>query len=132
MGVGVNSGLRHAPDWTPHRRKVAAADAAFPTATLLKTHGMAAEPYEDVFADVQILTPGGTTSIDIELLIWSELSQRFLPFSTPVKVSALALSKMIKFNVGGARFLLHVSGTFDTATVNISCSGLNPVQVQSA
>jgi hypothetical protein len=132
MSVGVNSGLQHAPLWTPHRIKVTAADAAPPSATIKKAHGMVAAPYEDIFADVSIDTPG-TCSIDVELLIWSDRQQRFLPFSTPVKFTALAGSKMLKFNVGGARFFLHVSGTFDTTTkVYINCAGLNPVQVESA
>lgn len=131
MGVGVNSGLRHAPDWTPHRLRVQANDPAVPSAAIVKAHGMAAEPYEDVFADVKI-TGGAVPSVDIELLIWSEQSQRFLPFSTAVKVTALLSSKIIKFNTGGARFFLHVSGTLDGAQVDIHCAGLNPVQLQSA
>lgn len=131
MGVGVNSGLRHAPDWTQHRLAVAAADTAFPTSTIKKAHGMAADPFEDIIADVKIT--GGSPSIDVELLIWSELSQQFLPFSTAVKVTGLAASKMIKFNVGGARFFLHVTGTFTGGViVDINCAGMNPVMVQSA
>lgn len=131
MGVGVNSGLRHAPDWTPHRVRVTANDPAIPSANIKKAHGMAAEPYEDIIADVKI-DGGAAPSVDIELLIWSEQSQLFLPFSTAVKVTALASSKMIKFNVGGARFFLHVSGSLNGATVDIQCSGTNPVMVQSA
>ena len=132
MGVGVNSGLQHAPDWTPHRLAVKAADPALPGAAgILKSHGMASEPYEDILADVKLT--GGSPSIDIELLLWSELSQKFVPFSTAVKVTALTDSKMIKFNVGGARFYLHVSGTFTGGVqVDINCAGINPVMVQSA
>lgn len=128
MGVGFNSGLCHAPDFTPHRRKVTAADAAAPTN---KTAGCDSTPYEDVFADVKIAN--GSPSIDIEVLLWSELSQAFVAQSPAVQFTAMTASKMVKFNTGGNRFYLMVTGTFTGGVrVDINCAGANPVMVQSA
>lgn len=130
MGGGVNSGLAHAPDWTQHRIAVAVADGASPLA-VPATMGMAAAPFEDVWADVQ-LVGGAAISLTIEVLIWSPLSQAFMSQSTPVTFTAVAASKMIKFNAGGQRFLLAISGTFGGTSVNINCAGSNPVIVESA
>src|SRR5438105_2674798 len=101
MGVGVNSGLCHAPDWTPHRINVTAADAV-PTNKKL---GMVSVPYEDVFADVKIA--GGSPNINIEVLLWSDLSQAFLSQQPAVTFTGLTASKMLKFNAGGNRFFLQ-------------------------
>lgn len=127
MGIGVNSGLCHAPDWTPHRINVTAADSV-PTN---KTAGMASDPYEDVFAAVKIAN--GSPSINIDVLLWSDLTQSFLAQQPAVTFSALTASKMLKFNTGGNRFFLQVTGTFTGGVrVDISCAGANPVAVQSA
>jgi len=112
--------------------QVSADDPTPPSANIKQAHGMVAEPYEDIFADLKVSGQGGTFSVDVELLIWSDQSQRFLPFSTAVKFTAITGPKMMKFNVGGARFFLRLSGTWDSGKVDIQCSGINPVLVQSA
>lgn len=130
MGACVNSGLAHAPDWTPHRIKVVAADGA-PGTLSTKASGMVSEPFEDVFADVNI--QNGSPSITVEVLFWSELSQRFQSQSPVVQFTALTGPKMLKFNAGGNRFMLNVTGTFTGGVqVDISCAGANPVQSQTA
>jgi len=127
----INSGLGHAPDFTPHRYKVVAADAAFPNSTVLKAHGMASDPYEDVFAQVQILG-GSAVSVNVDILLWSDLDQQFLPQMPAVTFTAIAASKVLKFNTGGQRFFMNLSGTFGGCTVNASCAGANPVLGQNA
>lgn len=123
MGACVNSGLAHAPDWTPHRVAVKAIDGAGGPAT--KTSGMASDPFEDVFADVKLVG----TNVTVECMLWSELSGAFVSMSTPLTVT-LTTSGMVKFNVGGNRFFLKCTGTF--TQVDINCAGANPVAVQSA
>ncbi len=127
MGVCVNSGLGHAPDFTPHRVNVKAVDAAAPA---VLSAGMVSAPFEDVWAQVSI---GGTTSgLTVEVLYWSDLENKFLQQSTP-QTFALTNSRMIKFSPGGQRFFLMITGSFTGVTaVNISCAGANPVIVESA
>jgi hypothetical protein len=92
---------------------------------------MVSEPFEDVFADVNI--QNGSPSISIEVLLWSELSQRFQSQSPVVQFTALTGPKVLKFNAGGNRFFLNVTGTFTGGVqVDISCAGANPVQSQTA
>jgi len=126
MALCVNSGLAHAPDYTPHRVRVLVADAAAPT---VKTAGMSSDPYEDVYADVKIAN--GSPSIDIAVLLWSEQSQAFLAQQPAVAFTALTASKILKFATGGNRFFLMVTGTFTGGVrVDINCAGTNPVLVQ--
>lgn len=127
MGVCVNSGLGHAPDFTPHRVNVAAADGAAPTN---QAAGMVSAPFEDVWGAVNI--NGTTSGVTIEVLYWSVRDGKFLQQSTP-QTFALTASKMIKFSPGGQRFFLMITGSFTGVTgINIDCAGANPVIVESA
>lgn len=128
MGVCVNSGLGHAPDFTPHRVNVKVVDAAPPT---VAAQGMVSAPFEDVWAQVSI--NGTTTGITIEVLYWSDLDAKFLSQSPQQQFTNLTSSKMIKFSPGGQRFFLMITGSFTGVTsINISCAGANPVIVESA
>lgn len=131
MAMGQNGGLPFAPDFNTHRLNVTVADAAPPSAAVLKPQGMSSQPFEDVYAQVQIVGGAGV-SITLEVLFWSDLDQRFISQSPQIQFTAIAASRQIKFNTGGQRFFLNLTGTFGGCTVNINCAGCNPVQVQQA
>jgi hypothetical protein len=129
VGTCVNSGLAYAPDWTPHRINVTAADGATDTDESM-ADGMVSQPFEDAYADVYV-EGGSGVSLTVEVMFWSELAGAFVSQNPVVNFTGISGSEMLSFHTGCNRFKLNVTGTFGGATVSISCAGHNPVGLQS-
>ena len=63
-----------APRWTPHRLDISAADGAV---TTKKADGVNAEGFSNVSVDVSKIS-GTITDLDVEVLFWSEISEKFV------------------------------------------------------
>lgn len=126
-----NEGLAPAPDFTPHRVNVVAADAVAPFTGILKTHGMVSEGCESVAAQATIT--GATTSVTLEILLWSDRDGKFVHQEPAQTFGALTASRVVKFTPGGQRFFIHISGTIDAAgRVDVACAALAPPTFQQA
>lgn len=123
------SSIPLAPDFTIYRSSIVGADNL---ALVKLPQGMTSTPWEDIWANIQVVG-GSAVSLNIECVMWSELDQLFVSVApTPMKLTTIAASCLAKFNVGGQRVFLGVSGTFGGATVNIALAGASPVQQQNA
>ncbi len=111
MARSLNEGLSGSA-FTPHRTDVVADDPAVGDAALVSGLGMASSDYDSIVASVVLSED--TTDANIELLLWSDLAGQFLRVGETPEVVALDSSRVLRFQVHGGRFLLHVSGLAGT------------------
>ncbi len=109
----INEGIQPTPEFTPHRRKVTAADSG----SGYNFHsGMDAREYINVAANIKLQ---GTGPIIVEAKYWSDLVGDFISASPQQKITTSA-SVAAAFNTGGRRFFLEVTGTFTQVDIDVA------------
>ena len=134
-----NEGLAVAPTFTPHRARllangtldgVTANDPAIGDVSLVKSKGLDTTGFQEVVAAV--VFAGTTTSVTIEVLIWSDKANAFIKQVTPV-VFTLTATGAIRFRTDGRRFFLHISAIAGGApNVFIEVAGAAPAPEEFA
>lgn len=121
MARSLNEGLAQSPTFTPHRVAVTVADAAPPTATIDKKHGVDSRGFKEAVASVD-LDGGAAISMTVEILLWSDHDGNFLK-QEPAVTFSISASRMLKFTTNGQRFFVHLSGTFGGTSAFVDVAG---------
>lgn len=116
MARSINEGLASAPLFTPHRVNVTAADAAPPSANHKFAHGIDSKGFDEVVASIKL----AGTNVTVEVLLWSELEERFIKQEPVAATTAITASRQWRFKTGGQRFFLHCTGTFTRVDIDVA------------
>lgn len=112
--------LGTAPRWTPHRIDLTAADGA---ATTKKAEGVNAEGFSNIAVDVSKVD-GPITDLDVEVLFWSEISEKFVSEDAQITKTNHTDSFQFVFDSMGRIFWVMVTAlTGTTPKVSVYVSG---------